>query len=121
MSTMTFEGIELPPVYEENRSDIIIGQRERTANGTMRQDITAIKEVIEVSCRVASPEEANAFLNNIKDNFYTSGELIITGTNTNDTLTVYPGEVSIDRVQFTDKDGVYHNDGREITISFEEV
>lgn len=121
-ATMKFDGIDLPPVYELESPPDFIGQRERTANGTMRQDVTATKREWTASCRVVSLSDAEEILDYITGNYFASGALWIDefGDESN-TVEVFPDIESVERVQFTDADGNYHSDGKEITFVFEEA
>lgn len=106
-------------VYELEDSFEFIGDRERTAGGNMRQDVITTKRNWRLSTRRMTKDEAYNFINYLRSNFFKVGDFWLDefGTEAN-TIKAYviAESIQVRRVSFW-KNGTFHDDGKEYSLT----
>ena len=113
--------VEVHPVnfiFELEDSFEHIGDRDRTAGGNMRQDTITTKRNWRISTRRMTHDEAYDLINYLRDRFFVVGDFWLDefGAEAN-TVSAYipPEDIRANRASFY-RDGVFHNDGKELTL-----
>lgn len=116
----SFAGIEIPKIYDVKVSYQFVGERARTAKGKLRQDAIADKRVWEIQTRPMTLAQTAPLLSHLRGTLYAEGAFWIKGLGAPITARVDPTSLSERVVGFVE-DGVWHNDGRQLTLKVEEV
>ena len=116
----TFAGIEIPRIYDVEVSRRHLGERARTVGGKLRADTVAVKRVWTIQTRPMSLAQASLLLSHLQGTLYAAGAFWIKGLGSPVTARIDPDSLSEQVVAFGEN-GVWHNDGRQLTLVVEEV
>lgn len=116
----SFAGIEIPKVYDVQVSYQLIGDRARTAGGRLRQDAIADKRVWTIQTRPMTLAQATPLLTHLRGTLYAEGAFWIKGLSAPVQARVDPDSLT-ERVVAFAEGGIWHNDGRQLTLVIEEV
>ena len=124
MAYAKFDEIEIPKVYDVQESKIHMGDTARTVGGKLRRDSVAVKRKWAIKCRPVPKSEIDPLINHLKSTLYSEGAfwLYEFGDESNTVLAmVDPASVDLKTVGVVDDDGVWHKDGKELSLAIEEV
>ncbi len=127
-----FNGTEIPKIQDIRVSRVLIGDRDRTAGGKLRQDIVAdgVKRVWTIKTHSLTATVADGVLAAIANVGYGEGDFWIKGFGTtmkddkeekNTIKAIVRAEDIDEKFVAFGEDGVWHNDGRQLTLVIEEV
>ncbi len=97
-----------------------IGDKARTAGGKLRKDIVGVKRVWTIRTRPMPLAQAEQLLGYLRSTNFAEDVFVIAGLATPVLAYVDPMGMSEEVVAFGE-DGVWHNDGRQLTLVIEEV
>ena len=120
MAYATFDGYEIPRVYDVQIERNLVGESARTAGGKLRQDVVAVKRSWTLSCRPVPKNKVDPLLNHLESTLYAEGAFWMQGLGTV-TARISPDGIDERVVACAGEDGTWHIDGRELTITVEEV
>ena len=119
MSVVVINGnIEVPNVYEQDIDTDIIGDSDRTALGTLRSDVVTAKDEWIFEARYLTKDEYDDIKNYLVTKLYTAVDFWYDefgGTPANDSIKAKVEIIGDERVQFR-RNGIFHDDGRNITL-----
>lgn len=122
MAYATFAGYEIPEIFDVRVSRQFIGDRDRTAGGKLRQDAIASKRTWSISTQPVPLSSVAGLLAYLRDNLYPEGNFWIKGLEvTSIPARVDPESLEETVVAFRDRQGIWHSDGRQLTIVIQEV
>lgn len=121
MAYATFDSIEIPKVHHVDVERIEIGDRSRTASGTLRVDTVAVKQRWILHCRPVPKYKISPLLDHLESILYAEGAFWLYGMSEPITARINPDGIAEKIVACTDDDGTWHKDGRQITLTVEEV
>ncbi len=116
----TFDGIEIPRIYDVQVAHKHIGEKARTAGGKLRSDTVAVKRVWTIMTRPMTLDTANTLLTHLRGTLFAEGAFWVKGLDGPIAAKIDPGQLQETVVAFS-HEGVWHNDGRQLTIVVEEV
>lgn len=117
----SYAGIEIPKVFSIDTSYKLIGDRERTLGGKLRQDSEGVKRTWTLQCRPVTHEEASLILDFIRGSHAPEGAFWLKEFEEK-TILVRPNvEGIVEKIVPFSDDGVWHDNGRQLTFVFEEV
>lgn len=119
MAYATFDGYEIPMVYDVKVGRITIGETARTAGGKLRQDVVAVKRSWTLSCRPVPKNKVDPLLYYLESTLYAEGAFWLYGMG--EPVSAMVTEVSEQVVACAGDDGTWYKDGRQLTITIEEV
>lgn len=120
MAYATFDGIELPKIYDVRVARALIGETARTAGGKLRQDAVGVKRTWILSCRPVPKSKVSPLLQHLQSTLYAEGAFWMQGLGTV-IARIKPDGIDERVVACAGEDGTWHIDGRELTITVEEV
>lgn len=109
----------IPKISELRWIPIILGDRDRSAGGTMRAVIVTIKREWMFQTAPIPSSEANDIIDALEGAYYSNVEFRLDTMEENEWVEVYVDINRADRVQFGEK-GEWHHDGVEIEFTVEE-
>lgn len=119
MAYATFDGYEIPRVYDVQVERILVGESARTAGGKLRQDAIAYKRRWTLLCRPVPKHRVDPLLYHLESALYAPGAFWLYGMG--GPVSAMVTEVSEQVVACAGDDGTWHKDGRQLTITVEEV
>jgi len=117
------ETIDVPNVYQQDISRIIIGDNTRTALGKLRIDQITYKREWTISARHLTYNEYFDVINHLNNINYTATDFWLDefgGTPGNNSTQAKIELIDDERVQFS-RNGTWHSDGRNITLEVLEI
>ena len=110
---------DIPYIYQLDISRDLIGERDRTAGGLLRQDVITIKRRWVLVTRRMTRDEAYGLLNYLSYNFYGPGDFWLDefGSEGNTVTAIIPPEQIREHRVTMVRDGVYHNDAKELELT----
>ena len=124
MAYAKFDGYEIPKIFDVQLKYVYVGESARTAGGKLRRDVTAKKRMWSIKCRAVPLSKVEPLLNHLKRTLYAEGVFWLKefGNESNVILAmVDPESVDLKTVGVADENGVWHNDGKELSLTIEEV
>jgi hypothetical protein len=124
MAYAKFAGYEIPKVYEVNETRLYVGETVRTAGGNLRRDTITVKRRWEIKCRPVPKSQLEPLLNHLENTLCAEDEfwLYEFGPETNTVLAmVDPESIELNTVGVVDENGVWHKDGKQLSLAIEEV
>jgi hypothetical protein len=121
MSVAKVGGYPIPYVYAIVIDREMVGDEARTAGGKLRRDIVAVKRTWRLQTRPMKKNEADTILGVLQAVSYGVVDFWLDdfGAEEN-SIPAYVDVESEERVQFG-RDGVWHSDGRRLTLKISEV
>ena len=115
MGVAMIGGNEVPYVYAVTINRETIGDEARTAGGKLRRDVVAIKHSWRLQTRPMTAAEAATLTDYIEGLLGGTTTFVLKGTS-------YTAFVDIENEEFVQfgRDGVWHNDGRQLTLTIRE-
>lgn len=120
MAYATFDGYEIPAVYDVQVSRISIGEQSRTASGKLRQDMVAVKRKWTLNCRPVPKHVVDPLLDYLESTLYAEGAFWLFGMADAVVAKIDP-DINEKIVAVAGEDGTWYKDGRQLTITIEEV
>jgi len=117
----TFDGIEIPKVYDVRIDRVLIGEQSRTASGKLRQDAIATKRRWTLYCRPVPKHLVDPLLYRLESTLYAEGAFWLYGMGEPVTAKIDPDGIEEQVVGVAGDDGTWHKDGRQLIITIEEV
>ncbi len=117
----SFNGIEIPRVYDVQITRQVQGDRARTAGGKFRQDVIAEKRIWTLQTRPMPLSMAIPLTNYLRSTLYTEGAFWLKefGGVSNAVIAVVTSLE--EKVMAFGENGTWHNDGRQLSLTIEEV
>lgn len=115
--------IEIPNVKAESLDPELIADEARTADGTLRRDVLAVKRTWRLDCIFLTKAQYDAIMDYL-DSIMWSGTTFwcdeFTGTAATSSIPVLVSVAKDERVQFTRSDGVWEQQGRHLSLIIKE-
>lgn len=124
MAYAKFDSYEIPDIYDVKIPRVFIGEEARTAGGTLRADVVAIKKTWTIMTRPVARARVAPLLDYLDATLYKAGQFWLKEFGTEEvTVLAKVDPTSIDEtiVAFIDHAGKYHDDGRVLTLTIREV
>lgn len=100
---------------------ILVGESARTAGGKLRQDAIAYKRRWTLLCRPVPKHRVDPLLYHLESTLYAEGAFWLYGMGEPVLAKVNADELREQVVACAGEDGTWHVDGRQLTITVEEV
>ncbi len=123
MSFMTFAGVEVPYVHEVKLVKLVGADRARSANFTLNQIVTGVKNQWDVETRVMTPAEAATLLDWLEDQLYSEATFWWQGLgDVSNAVTAIIRVLQVDHEGYGDRStGAWVTLGNILTFTVEEV
>jgi hypothetical protein len=119
-----FAGFEIPEIYDIQVTSTPQGERARTASGKLRADMIAVKRIWTIQTRPTARARVIPLLSYLYGSLFAPGTFWLKefGDETVAVLARVDPENFQEKIErFTDHAGIFHNDGRSLTLTIEEV
>jgi hypothetical protein len=121
MAYATFEGIEIPKIYDITVDYVSLSDKSRTAGGKLRKDTLGLpKRVWTLQCRPVPKHEVEPLLNHLRSTFFAEGAFLLHGWS-EPVIAQISEEIQLKIVTVADEQGNWHKDGIQMTLTVEEV
>lgn len=119
----SFDGIEIPKIVSVDIGRTFVGERARTAGGKLRSDAVVRKRVWTLQTAPLTRLEIRPLLAHLESTLYAEGAFWLKefGSPENTVFAMVNPEEMVEEIVPFGKDGVWHSDGRKVTLVIEEV
>ena len=124
MAYAKFNGVEIPYVNAVSISRTFVGDRARTANGLLRQDVIAIKRAWSITTAQMTLSEAGVLIVHLSSLSFGSGDFWIKefGPEVNTVPAIVIAESLEETIApYRDHTGTWQSDARRLSFTVEEV